>query len=177
MTKAKFRVAMDMAEIHRAIQKVELLPRQIAAQLRKTAIPKAANELRRVFYANVPMGNDEDRALQSRSHKAKWAGVPDVVASIDFAIRPWDRVNTSVFVGPELTDRGGKSPGNKMFFDYMGTTDRMMSFWAKEGSKNYRKRRKTKIWIAKMINDTETPRIVSMLMSEVNSAFAQSMKK
>lgn len=177
MTKAKFRVTMDLTEINKAIEKVEGMPRSIAAHLRKTAIPRAAQMLTTAWYAEVPMGNDADRAKQSRSHKAKWAGVPDVVSSINHNVRHWDRVNSSVWVGPEYMDQNDRSPGNKLFFDYMGTTDRMMSFWARRGEPNYRVRRKTKDWVAKRINDTVTPSVISMMMTELQNGFAASMKK
>lgn len=179
MTLAKFRITMDMREINAMIEKVESTPRKIAAHLRKTAIPKASAMLTDAWYSEVPMGNDADRDKQSRKHKAKWAGVPDVVSSINTNVRHWDRVNSSVWVGPELMDTTGQSPGNKLFFDYMGTTDRMMSFWSgpQGGPKRYRARRKTKDWVAKRINDTATPAVVSMMMSEFERGFQLEFKK
>lgn len=177
MSNARFRISMNLAEVERAIEKVEGMPRSIVAHLRRTAIPKAVSMLTSAWYSEVPMGNDSDRAKQSKLHRARWSGVMDVVSSINHHVRDWDRVNTSVWVGPELMDRGGKSPGNKLFFDYMGTTDRMMSFWSRKGQPNYRVRRKTKDWVAKRINDTVTPQIVSLMVQELQTGFNDQMRK
>lgn len=179
MSRAKFKVVMDMTEMNRAIEKVEGMPRRIMAHLRKRAIPRATQMLRDAWYMEVPMGNDADRAKQSRKHKAKWAGVIDVVSSINHHVRDWDRVNSSLWVGPELMNRNGTSPGNKLFFDYMGTTNRRMSFWSgpEGGPSRYRARTKTKDWVAKRINDTMTPQVISMMMQELQVGFTQEMRQ
>ena len=179
MTLAKFRIVMDMREINAMIEKVESTPRKIAAHLRKTAIPKASAMLTDAWKAEVPIADPMDLAKQSKKHKKDWAGVPPVYDSIGTNVRNWDRLNSSVWVGPELKDNGSKNPGNKLFFDYMGTTDRKMSFWSgpQGGPTRYRARNKTKDWIAKRINDTATPAVVSMMMSEFERGFQLEFKK
>jgi len=179
MSKAQYTLSMDMTELNRMIQKVDSIPRSIAAHLRKKAIPEAVQRLNRAWYALVPVGDPEDKAKQSQRHKQKWGSTPDVKDSINHNIRHWNRTDSSLWVGPELTNRGGTSPGNKLFFDYMGKRDRMMSFWSDEsgGSKRYRARKKRKRWISKIINDQQTPGIVRMMMTEVQRGFAGAMKK
>lgn len=179
MTLAKFRITMDTRELNAMIEKVESTPRAIAAHLRKTAIPKASAMLTDAWRSEVPVADPDDLAKQSKKHKQAWAKVPPVYSSIDTNVRHWDRVNSSFWVGPRLMDTDGKSPGNKLFFDYMGTTDRMMSFWSgpSGGPKRYRARRKTKDWIAKRINDTVTPSVVSMMIDELQKGFQQEFRK
>lgn len=179
MTIAKFRISMDVKELNAMIEMVESTPRKIAAHLRKTAIPKASAMLTSAWRAEAPVAKPSHLAKQSKKHKQEWAGVPPVYDAIDTNVRHWDRVNSSVWVGPALMRRDGKSPGNKLFFDYMGDTDRMMSFWSGEngGPKRYRARQKTKDFIAKRINDTMTPAVVSMMMDEFQRGFQQEFKK
>jgi len=179
MTLAKFRITMDVKELNAMIEMVEATPRKIAAHLRKTAIPQASQMLTQAWLAEVPVADPRDLAKQSKKHKQAWAGVPPVYSSIDTNVRHWDRVNSSFWVGPALMNLDGKSPGNKLFFDYMGTTNRSMSFWSgpSGGSKRYRARVKTKHWIARKINDTMTPSVVAMMMQHFKQGFAQEFKR
>lgn len=179
MTKAKFNVEVDMQELTRLFQKVEATPREIAAYMRKTAIPKAAATLTHAWYMSVPIGRALDRSKQSKKHKAKWAGVPSIVSAIDSAVRPWNRVDTSLYVGISMGRDPKVSPGSKMFFDYMGTTNRQMSFWSGPagGPKRYRARTRTKRWIARDINERFMPGVVSMMADEFVKGFEKVFKK
>lgn len=179
MTKAKFNIEVDMQELTRLFQKVEATPREIAAYLRKKAMPRAAQILTHAWYAHVPLGKDRDRAKQSKKHKEKWSGVPDVVSAIDHAVRPWNRVDTSLYVGIAMGKNPKVSPGSKLFFDYMGTTNRQMSFWSGPagGPKRYRARTKPKLWIAREINEQYMPAVVGMMADEFIKGFEKVFKK
>jgi len=178
--KASEKVVISTAELDLLIKKIDQLPDQIAGHIRTQSMVKAVNIVESSWVANLPEGNDEDRAKQSRKHKATWAGVPPIKNVVGQAIRKYGKYFTLGIVGPEFPH------GNKAYFDYHGQTDRMMSFWAggvdpRSGKpraisdKNYRARQKPKRWVAQIVHDQTYKQIISILEKGIDEVVIAEM--
>lgn len=127
--------------------KLENLPKLVARDMQSIYFPKAANIVQQKYQDTIPVAEEFDLARQSKKHKQKWGHVPPLYSTVIFVIRRYGTYNLGAFIGPEYPD------GNKLHFDYHGTKDRTMSFWAKKGEANYRKRIKKKRQLAVEVFD------------------------
>jgi len=115
---------IDLSQVIAVVNRIEDLPIRVARDLREVYLNQAGQILAAELTARAPVGNDKDRAKQSRRHRDRWQNTKRAKDAVSYVVRKYGTLGSSIYAGPTFPD------GNKFYFDYYGPEPfRHMYFW------------------------------------------------